>query len=138
MSHDGWVVQRAADPPNMRTSVEFALANIAEKYQPTDSEGWFLIPADHPLLSAELLGNLLTVWKDQSPEILVPTHHGKRGHPTLFRWSTVSAISDIPADRGLNRLLERFADRVLEWPCEFPEVVQDLDTPEDYERLLKS
>ncbi len=135
--HHGQVVSPAVNPPDMRASVEFALQHIATQHEPTDDDGWLLIPADHPLLSPALLAELLTVWDVQRPEILVPTYLGRRGHPTLFRWSTVRALADIPADRGLNWLLDRFADRVLDWPCDHPEATQDLDTPEDYERLLK-
>lgn len=137
-SHGAWVVSPNVDPPDMRTSVEFALANIAEKYQPAEHDAWLLIPADHPLLPLALLDELLTVWNVRQPDILAPSYQNRRGHPTIFRWSTVAAISEIPADRGLNWLLERFADRIVEWPCEHPEVTQDLDTPEDYERLLNS
>ena len=136
-SHDGWVVSPAVDPPDMRASVEFALQEIARRFDPQDDDGWMLIPADHPLLSSELLTELLTVWQRDQPDILVPSVDGRRGHPVIFRWRLVQALSEMPADRGLNWLLERFADRVREWPCQSPEVTQDLDTPEDYARLIR-
>lgn len=136
--HGAWVIQPVVDPPEMRTSVEIALEEIGRRYQPTDSDAWLLIPADHPLLSSDLLRELLAVWDEQRPEILVPSYRGRRGHPTLFRWSTVAAIRGIPADQGLNWLLRQEPERVVEWPCDFPEATFDLDTPEDYERLRNS
>ncbi len=134
-AHGGWVVSADTDPPDMRASVEYALQQIAERFHPADEDAWLLIPADHPLLSMELLHELIAVWNRDEAEILAPTHQGRRGHPTVFRWSTVRAWPEMPADRGVNWLLERFAAGVREWPCAFPQVTQDLDTPEDFERL---
>lgn len=136
--HGAWVVQPGTDPPDMRASVEFALSRISQRHHPHDDDGWLLIPADHPLLSAELLRELLAVWQREQPQILVPTYHGRRGHPVMFRWRLARKTTSIPTDRGLNWLLETCASQVVEWPCEFAEVTQDLDTPEDYERLQKS
>lgn len=135
--HGAWVIQPDDDPPDMRASVEFALRAIAEKYQPDSDDGWLLIPADHPLLSADLLNELITVWQSDRPRILVPTHHGHRGHPVLFRWNVVEHVASIPAARGLNWLLEQYSNDVLEWPCEFAEITQDLDTPDDYQKLIE-
>lgn len=134
--HGAWVVQPEIDPPDMRTSVEYALKQIVQRFQPDPYDGWLLIPADHPLLSSVLLQEMITVWERDQPQILVPTFQGRRGHPVLFRWSMVAQIASIPADRGLNWLLERYADQVVEWPCGCADVTQDLDTPEDYQRLL--
>lgn len=138
LRHGGTVLSPTEDPPDMRASVEFALQHIVTQYHPDDDDGWLLIPADHPWLSSALLADLLAVWDARRPDILVPTYHGRRGHPTLFRWSTVRALTEIPADYGLNWLLKQYADQVWDWPCEYPEAILDLDTPEDYERLLNT
>jgi molybdenum cofactor cytidylyltransferase len=135
-AHGARVVQPPVDPPDMRASVEWALRDIARRHQPCDDDGWLLIPADHPLLSSRLLSELLAAWDEGRPRILVPKHHGRRGHPTLFRWSAAAEIDAMPPERGVNWLLERHADQVVELPYPFPEATQDLDTPEDYARLL--
>lgn len=134
--HGAWVISPTTDPPDMRHSVEYALQQIAARYQPQPDDGWLLIPADHPLLSTDVLTELLQRWHGGQPAILVPTYNGRRGHPTLFRWSTVELLKELPAGRGLNWLMERLSGAVREWPCSSAEVIQDLDTPEDYERLL--
>jgi molybdenum cofactor cytidylyltransferase len=135
-AHNGWVISPEVDPPDMRASVAYAIEEIARRFAPNADDGWLLIPADHPVLPAELLVELLDVWDRDQPEIVVPTYNGRRGHPTLFRWEFAKLLGEIPADCGLNWLLARFADRLLELPCRYPEAVQDLDTPEDYARLL--
>lgn len=137
-THGGDVLFPPVDPSDMRASVEFAVQHLLDHDRPQEDDGWLLIPADHPVLSAELLGELLAIWESQRPQILVPTYEGRRGHPTLFRGSTLAWVKQIPKDQGINWLLHHFADQVLEFPCRFPEVTQDLDTPEDYDRMLNA
>ena len=130
------VLSPATAPPEMRDSVEFALQEIEQKHRPAETDGWILIPADHPLLCPDLLEKLFRAWQTFQPEILNPTHAGKRGHPTIFRWSLVSEVFQIPADQGLNRLVRDHSSQVFELEVPGSEILLDLDTPEDSEKLL--
>jgi molybdenum cofactor cytidylyltransferase len=122
-------------PPEMRQSVEHALRFLVEQYQPKSDDAWFLVPADHPLLDTEVIDRMISAWRASTRKILVPTYHGKRGHPTLFRFDLTSEILRLPADQGLNMLLKRQAAEIEQLEIDLPAVVADLDTPEDYARL---
>jgi len=134
-SHGGRVLIPPVDSPDMRSSVEFGLESIAASDDPVAEDGWILIPADHPLVTPGTLDRLFEFWVAESPTILVPTFQGKRGHPTLFRWETASLVPRIPPNRGINWLLRESGLPVAELKVGDPLVVEDLDTPEDYERL---
>lgn len=129
------IVRPEVDPPDMRASVTCALNEIRERFAPSAADGWLLVPADHPCLNQRVLRKLLDAWTRDRPKILVPTHDGKRGHPTLFRWSLAAEIDRLPPDTGLNLLLRQHADDVVELECDEPGILTDLDTPEDYDRL---
>ncbi len=131
------VLQPTTDPPDMRDSVEFALQHIGHKYVPAPTDGWLLIPADHPILDASALDALLARWKQDDCEILAPTFQQKRGHPTFLRWKFAEAVSRIPPDRGLNWLVHCNVANVVELEVETPSVTTDLDSPDDYQRLLE-
>lgn len=131
-------LQPEVDPPDMRTSVEYGLAWLHREFQPAPDDGWLLAPADHPLLDAQVLGELIARWQRGDYRILVPTHNGHRGHPTFFRWELAAEVAQIPVDQGLNRLLKDHTADITEFPVASPAVLTDLDTPEDYERLKKS
>ena len=60
---------------------------------------------------------------------------GKRGHPVLFSWKHVEAVCAIPPDRGLNHLVAELAADVEQCPVDEPGLLDDLDTPYDYDRL---
>jgi molybdenum cofactor cytidylyltransferase len=125
----------ANDPPDMRTSVEIALEKIAARYQPTENDAWLLIPADHPILDRATLDEVLAAWRRQSSEVMIPTYAGKGGHPTFFRWGLAAEVSHIPENQGINWLLKN-AERVSRIAVQSEGVVCDLDTPEDYAKLL--
>lgn len=129
------VVRPDVDPPDMRVSVEHALAAIEQQWQPSADDGWLLVPADHPVLDAGVVAELLAVWQAGAAPILIPTYQRERGHPTLLRWSLAAEVSRIPPDRGLNWLVRSQPARVTEIEVASDSVVMDLDTPDDFERL---
>lgn len=121
-------------PPHMRDSVEIGLFAIRERFQPRDDDAWLLVPADHPLVEADVLGGMLARWNAGDCEILLPKFGDRRGHPTLLRWSLAMRVFDLPRDCGVNALLHLLPQLVTEWPTERESVLADLDTPEDYRR----
>lgn len=122
------------EPPDMRDSVEIGLRAIRQRFAPSDKDAWLLIPADHPLLEAEVLGGLLAHWSRGDCEALMPTFDRKRGHPTLLSWSLAARVEQLPREVGVNSLLRSTTTRVTEWPTDRESVLTDLDTPEDYLR----
>ncbi len=120
----------------MRDSVAAGLAAIVTAHAPTEDDGWLMIPGDHPQLSPATLARLLDVWTTERPEYLVPAFRGGRGHPLIARWSTTQKLSALPPDVGINQLLRDPAHPVRELELDDDGVTRDLDTPEDYARLL--
>lgn len=129
------IVQPDVDPPDMRASVQHALDHIAANFSPDNNDAWLLVPADHPAIETNVIDRLLTRWNETTADILIPTANGRRGHPTLFRWSLAEAVREIPADQGLNALVDRFAESIEEFPVKDAGILTDVDTPEDYTRL---
>ena len=130
------VIQPDTDPPDMRTSVAHALDWFRSTIKPEESDGWMLIPADHPVLTTTTVSQLIQAWKESSADIAVPVHDGRRGHPTIFGWPAAQQVASIPSNQGLNQLLRNTSNTVLEVSVDDPAVLFDLDTPEDYERMI--
>jgi molybdenum cofactor cytidylyltransferase len=122
--------------PDMRATVEAGLAHVEQLYHPDPRDWWLLAPADHPVLSAAVVRELLAVGGAARESVVVPVHEGRRGHPTLVRWPLAAAVRAIPAGRGINSLLREY--ETLELVVGDPAILTDLDTPEDYERLRRA
>jgi CTP:molybdopterin cytidylyltransferase MocA len=124
--------------PDMRATVEHGLTWLETHFRPGPDDAWLLIPADHPTLDDGLVYQVATAWlASPGRSIVVPTWQGQRGHPTLVAWQHVPGIRAHPAGAGLNTYFRLHAEVTLELPVDSAAVVEDLDTPEDYERLLR-
>lgn len=124
-----------ADPPpsEMKVSVMHGLTHVRDRYTPRECDAWLLAPADLPHVSAKLVGHLLQQHESHLTEILIPTYEGRRGHPVLFPWPLAAQVEHLANDQGINSLTRRFP--VLEIPWADPLLLEDVDTPQDYERL---
>jgi molybdenum cofactor cytidylyltransferase len=130
------VAQLAEDTPDMRATLMHGLAWIDAHLQPFADDGWLLLPADHPTVRPEVVRALLSAVAEGTYSIVVPTHQGRRGHPTWLSWSHLPGLSAFPANQGLNAYIRAHADqtRELSWPD--AEILRDLDTPADYGSVL--
>jgi molybdenum cofactor cytidylyltransferase len=68
--------------------------------------------------------------------IVVPVHDGRRGHPVIFAAELFDEILALPSDQGLNTIVRRQPERVIEVFVENAGVLRDIDTPEQFARLL--
>jgi molybdenum cofactor cytidylyltransferase len=95
-----------------------------------------LAPADHPLLDAGVIDRIIAAWRTSPDKIWIPVYQDKRGHPTIFPWRLAAEVFRLPRDLGLNNLLKLRASEIQQIEMDTPVVLADLDTPEDYARLL--
>jgi len=134
-SAGGDVCELSAATPDMRATVEHGLRWLEERYNPQPDDAWLLCPADVPLLDAAIVRDLCTVHFSGLTSILVPTHAGRRGHPVLMPWHHVAGIRALPAGQGIDSYLRSLEGEVMEVAIASPAVMDDLDTPADYDRL---
>jgi molybdenum cofactor cytidylyltransferase len=126
------------ETPDMRATVEWGLTSIEQHWRPDSEVPWLLVPADHPTLSPQLVRLLLDEYQRRgTTSIVVPIHNGKRGHPVVLAWHHCEGIRRHPAGEGLNTYLRTQVVETREVEVGSAEILRDLDTPEDYERLLQ-
>lgn len=126
-------------PSGMRGTVEQGLLWLEERFNPRPEDTWLLVPADHPALDTAIVSQLESAHAARPQfSIVLPTYRDRRGHPTLFAWKHVAAIRNWPADLGLNTYVRQHVAQTLEVPVDCPEVLWDMDTPEDYEWLRQN
>lgn len=123
---------------DMRATIERGLTWLETRHHPRPEDAWLLLPADHPTMNPESIRALVqAAERDPQGGAFVPIYRGKRGHPTLIRWRLTDAIRALPAGAGLNTLFRALPQEVVELPTNCADVVQDMDTPEEYEALQK-
>jgi molybdenum cofactor cytidylyltransferase len=124
-----------ADTADMRATVIAGLAHF--EATTTNRAGFFLVPADHPTLTADVFRVLADEAGHGDASIVVPVHQGKRGHPVWIRWDHVAGLRRLAPGQGINTYLRQHSDttREVAWPDDA--ILTDLDTPEDYRRLVE-
>jgi CTP:molybdopterin cytidylyltransferase MocA len=127
------VVVAETPPPDMRASVERGLAFLGQSHLPPPLT-LLLTPGDTPGIRPALVARIMAQARARPQAIIVPTVHGRRGHPVALPWSLAVQIRDLPRDVGVNALVAQHAARIITLEVEDPEALDDLDTPEDYGR----
>lgn len=127
------VVVPPTAPAEMKDSVQIGLQYVARQHAPAGDSLWLLAPADMPRLSADVIKRVIAAAGEHPGAIVIPTHQGQSGHPAAFPWPMAREVEHLSADEGINALLTRH--RVVRLDCEDPTITEDLDTPQDYQRL---
>jgi len=91
--------------------------------------------ADMPFVRTGTIRNLGDVLAKHSNSIVLPVFGGHRGHPVFFSERFRSDLLKLDGDEGARRILNRYPEAVIEVQTEDAGVLQDIDTPEDIERL---
>lgn len=67
----------------------------------------------------------------------MPTFNGRRGNPVLFSRETFPRIEALSGDCGARTLFPNYDGKIRSVDVQTPAILFDLDTEEDYHRLLQ-
>ena len=116
----------------LSTSVQTGLAAV-----PPQAAGALFLQCDQPLVSPDLLEALVEQFEETGHSIVHPAHGNRRGTPVLFPRRFFPALSSVTGDEGGRGLLRHHPEEVSTITVDNPEVLSDVDTQADYERLLR-
>ncbi len=98
-------------------------------------------PVDLPHVRVETVERLLETYRrgEAGAPAVVPTFAERRGHPVL--WGAVLfdelLTSEAATRHGARAVLQAHAAEIVSVAMDDPAVIDDLNTPEDYERLVR-
>jgi molybdenum cofactor cytidylyltransferase len=114
---------------DMLSSVRCGLRSL-----PETCKAVLLALGDQPAINHELIGELIHAFREHGRSIVVPAHGKSRGHPMLFASHFCKEVLTYYDGIGLHGLLDAHPDEVFKIPVSNASVLEDMDTPEDYER----
>lgn len=114
------------------SSIKEAIRSLRE----VQTDGIVLFLVDHPLVSAELLGELVRQFYASGRSIVLPKFRGKRGHPVIFAERLYAELLAAPAEQGARAVVWAHPEEVLEVPTNEEGVVLNLNDPEALRRAL--
>jgi molybdenum cofactor cytidylyltransferase len=104
---------------------------------PDAAKAALIFLGDQPQIPSEVAVLVIETWLQSKKGIVMPTFNGRRGHPVLIETRYITEIEKLDPNKGLRTLSEIFKDDVIEVECDVPEILRDIDTPEEYEEISK-
>jgi CTP:molybdopterin cytidylyltransferase MocA len=115
------------------------LSSVLAGLNATDApgvEGLLIIPVDMPLVSAGTVARLLGTFRETRAPIVRPVHQGKHGHPVIFSRVLFDDLRLADPSTGARAVVHAHAGLIVDVEVNDPGVLSDVDTPEDYARLV--
>ena len=134
-THDCLIVENLDVDAGPIASLRAALSAL----QPLRPAAALVWPVDLPHVRIATVERLIETWRREQPGAVVPAFGGRRGHPVIWDAALFGALESSPAARteGARAVLREHASQTVTLAGDDPAVVDDLNTPEDYERLVR-
>ncbi len=122
-------------PLGQLTSLQCGIAALAP-----DVPGCLFTPVDCPRVRPETIQALARALSDGSPPPLVamPRYDGRRGHPLGCSRELFAALLTLAPERSARDVVHAHPERTLFVDVEDAAILEDVDTPGDYQIMENS
>ncbi len=104
--------------------------------QAADAQTLVLLNVDQPRTS-ETISTLLSKHESSDCLITIPVFQGKGGHPIILDYSLLPELLEIAeASQGIRAVVRKHKERMQRVKMDTPEVLWDLNTPEQYQAAV--
>jgi molybdenum cofactor cytidylyltransferase len=93
---------------------------------------------DQPQIEAGIVKSIIRIYAGSRPALVVPSYQMHRGHPWLVARSLWPDIINLRPPKTLRDFLTVHAGQIEYLPVRTASVLQDLDTPADYDLYSRS
>lgn len=131
---DGLAVQVVYNPHWHSGQASSIRAGIAAL--PENAGAAVFLLADQPQVTAEVIRALVERHAQTRDAVLAPYVFDRRANPVLFDQVTFEALGRLTGDVGGRGIFSQFSPRYINWYDK--RLLLDVDTPEDYARLLRN
>ena len=114
----------------MSSSVKCGIKNA-----PADAEAFMLLLGDQPFIGTNIIDKLIDSYGDKHG-IVIPVYNGRRGHPVIFNSRYRKELLSI-SDQGAKGVIKKYAHDIFEVHVDSPNVLIDIDTPQDYQEAKR-
>jgi len=101
-----------------------------------DIEAVLLCLVDHPAVSAETVKTIATAFRESGAPVVIPTYHGRRGHPVLIGRQLFEELLALTAGAGADLVVRKYRPVTKFVEVEDEGITIDVDDPQSYRRLI--
>lgn len=100
-------------------------------------EGALVTLVDVPLVAPSTVAAVIAEWRRTRAPIVRPAHGDRHGHPVMFDRSVFQDLREADPNVGAKAVFAKHRLRIVNVEVDDPGAFEDVDTPEDYERLTR-
>lgn len=123
-------VENNAFQEGMSSSIKAGLDAL-----PEGVEAILLALGDLPLIQPATIKEVVNLFHQKRPPIIIPTFHGKAGHPVLLAKELFPRLYGLSGDIGARQIIKENPHLVCYLEVDDPGILWDVDEPETYHRL---
>ena len=133
--HDCIIVENPEPDTGQIASFRAALTAL----QPLQPSAVLVWPVDLPHVRVSTVERVIEAHRRTRAPVVLPTFAERRGHPVVWASALFEELQESPeaAHDGARAVLHKHDREVLGVPVDDPAVVDQVNTPEDYERLVR-
>jgi molybdenum cofactor cytidylyltransferase len=113
----------------MITSLQAALRQLPEEVTAV-----LVMLGDQPTVAPDTLNRLLHAYYQGAGDLIAPAYQGQRGNPALIGRRYFAELLALPPAAAPRDVLRRHAHALHLVETDTPTILQDLDSPDDYQR----
>ena len=95
-----------------------------------------VVPGDHPRLRRDIIQRVIDAY--QPGALVIPSYRMKRGHPILIDRVWWAELLALPETATLRDFIRAHEDHIHYVVVDTDSVLKDVDTPEEYDDLLRA
>jgi molybdenum cofactor cytidylyltransferase len=93
---------------------------------------------DVPLVSAATVRTLMAAQRERDAPVVRPVSNGRHGHPVIFGRALFQELQAADPAQGAKPVVRAHAADMIEVPIRDEGAFTDIDTPEEYEKYIRS
>ncbi len=102
---------------------------------PEEAEAVLVFLGDQPKIPSSVIDQIIKTYQSSEKGIVLPVYDKKRGHPVLISTKYREEVAHLNPQIGLRELIHNHPEDILEVELDFSSILEDIDTPEDYNNL---
>jgi CTP:molybdopterin cytidylyltransferase MocA len=93
---------------------------------------------DVPMVRPATVAAVIGAWRTSRAPIVRPSVGERHGHPVIFDRAVFEDLRSADPSVGAKAVFNTYRDRIVNLEVEDPGAFEDIDTPEDYRRILEA
>ena len=110
--------------------------HVAIKHMAPEVSAIMVTLVDLPLIKVTTYRKLLKEWSQKPDMIYIPVCNGRKGHPVIFPKKFFPELLNTPLNLGARAVVHSNQDSVIKCEYDDPGIFTDIDTEEDYNRIV--